>query len=290
MTVDPRLQSWALDWADVDPAAHPFDPASVPAVVRAAAPAGLPGPDDTTASAPDPRRTWVDAVTLGLVDRYGRWAADWQEPATGHTADGGLTLRWCCARHSITTREQTLATIAGALLDWRSYLEEVAECFARHLPLPDEPQAAFAAWETAVGDLVATAAARTASAEHWYGDSGRVLTWFLAAAGVPDHLCRAMVDDAIGGRFRAGPRRQARRSPTPRRPSPRRSPASTRCLRTGPTPGRGTGPAGAAANCPPPRGRPGPTVRHRRSMRSPFGGGYGWRRAGQTSPSTSAAR
>jgi hypothetical protein len=71
------------------------------------------------------------------------------------------------------------------------------------LPLPEDPRAAFTAWEAAVGDLVATAVTRTGSDEHWYGNSGRVLSWFLGAAGVPDHLCGAMVEDAIGGRFQS---------------------------------------------------------------------------------------
>ncbi|GLL06930.1 hypothetical protein [Dactylosporangium matsuzakiense] len=85
----------------------------------------------------------------------------------------------------------------------RSYLGELAERFARHLPLPEEPLAAFAAWEAAVGDLVMTATSRTGTDEHWYGNSRLVLRWVLSAAGVPDHLCDAMVAEAIGGRFRS---------------------------------------------------------------------------------------
>ena len=205
--LDPRLRAWALTWADVDPTVHPFDPGTVLAVVRAVAPAELPPPSDPRMprdhTLSDLRSAWVDAVTLGFVQYYGRWAAGWQGLAYGHTVGNGPTPRWCCAEDSITTREQTLAAVAGALLDWRSYLEELSECFARHLPLPEDPRAAFTAWEAAVGDLVATAATRTSSEENWYGGSGRVLHWFLSGAGVPEHRCEALVAEAIGGRFQS---------------------------------------------------------------------------------------
>ncbi|MFI1992901.1 Fic family protein [Actinoplanes sp. NPDC020271] len=195
--VDPRLLSWTLTWPEVDPAAHPFDPGSVPAVVRAVAPAVMPPPHDPMA------RAWVDAVKLGLVEHFGRWAAGWENLSTGHSHGGGLSSRWCCAEDSLTTPERTLDAVAEALLDWRSYLEELARRFARYLPLPEDPRASFATWEAAVGDLVATAAARTGSQEAWYGHSSRVLEWFLSAGGVPDHLAENLVGEAIGGRFRS---------------------------------------------------------------------------------------
>jgi hypothetical protein len=205
--LDPRLQTWSLTWADLDPAAHPFDPGTVRAVVRAVAPAQFPPPYGSVAQAdgslPDPYSAWVAAVTWGLVEHFGRWAAGWEGLGTGHSHGGGPAQRWCCGEDSITTPERTLEAVAGALLDWRAYLEELAERFARHLPLPEDPRAAFAAWEAAVGDLVAMAMAHTGSEENWYGNSGRVLNWFLSAAGVPDYRAGVMVEDAIGGRFQS---------------------------------------------------------------------------------------
>jgi Fic/DOC family len=204
---DPRLRSWTLTWTEVDPAAHPFDPGTVPAVVRAVAPAEMPPPYGSMARVdttwPDPYYVWAAELKMGLVEHFGRWAAGWEDLSIGHTRDGRLTPPWCCAQDSITTPERTLDAVARALLDWRSYLEELAERFARHLPLPTDPRAAFAAWETAVGDLVATAMARAGSGENWYGTSSRVLRWFLSAAGVPEHLAGVMVEEAIGGRFRS---------------------------------------------------------------------------------------
>lgn len=62
----------------------------------------------------------------------------------------------------------TLGAVAGALLDWRMFLEDLAALFTRHLPLPAEPRAASIAWEATVASLVAMVAARSGSDEPWY--------------------------------------------------------------------------------------------------------------------------
>ncbi|UQU61858.1 hypothetical protein COUCH_22735 [Couchioplanes caeruleus] len=151
----------------------------------------------------NPSYAWADAVTIGLVDHFGRWAAGWLGQSSRYSLSGAPTPGWYRVQELVTAPERTLDAVGRGLLDWRSYLEELADHFARHLPLPRDPRAAFAAWEAAVGELVATAMARTGTEENWYGGSARVLSWFLSAAGVPHHLADAMVDDAIGGRFRS---------------------------------------------------------------------------------------
>ncbi|GAA3455245.1 hypothetical protein GCM10018962_70780 [Dactylosporangium matsuzakiense] len=196
MAVDPMMLVRKPTWAEADPGTHPFDPATVPAVVRAVAPPELPAPGE-------PARAWVDTVSLGLVEHYGRWVVGWDGRRFAHAVPGGPEPRWCCAEDSITTPERTLAAIVSGVLDWRALLEEVAEHFAWHLPLPTEPRAAFAAWEAAVVDLVTITASRTGADEFWYGHSKQVLGWFLAAAGVPDTVAASMVAEATRGRFRS---------------------------------------------------------------------------------------
>lgn len=112
-------------------------------------------------------------------------------------------MRWSGARDSITTREETLDAVAGALLDWRTFLEDLAELFPQYLPLPAEPGAAAVAWEATVASLVATVAARSGEDEFWYPMCAVVLKWFLAVAEVPGEDHDALVDYAIGGRFRS---------------------------------------------------------------------------------------
>ena len=198
---DPRLHVNSLTWAHVDPSTRPFDAAGVLEVVRAVAPAELPEPWSPHApfdrNDPSLHLTWTIAMSIGLIEHYGRWAAGWVEPVAGHANGGGVTRGWCCASDSITTPEQTLAAVAGALIDWREYLEELAEHFARLLPMPDEPRAAFTAWETAIGDLVRTAASRTGHTMQRFGNSDLVLGWFLEAAGSPPVQGSAALTEAF---------------------------------------------------------------------------------------------
>jgi len=211
MTIEPyrpRLRFEALSWADVDPDRHPFDPDTVLGVVRTVAPpAGVPEPfryDPTRGFdhvADQARWDWQLAMTAGLAEHYGRWACGWLAEMAGLTADGAMVLRWSGARDSITTPEETLNAVAGALLDWRVFLEDLAELFTQYLPLPAEPRAAFVAWEATVASLVATVAARSGADEHWYPVCALALKWFLAVAEVPGENHDALVDAAIGGRF-----------------------------------------------------------------------------------------
>jgi len=202
---DPRLRINTLTWADVDPDRHPFDPATVLDVVRAVAPAGgVPAPhqyDPGCAFEHDARWAWQRSMTVALVEHYGSWACGWTAEMAGRTADGALTVRWSGAHVSITTPEETLEAVAGALLDWRTFLEDLAESFTWHLPLPAEPRAAFLSWEATTASLVATVAARSGADEHWYPVCALALTWFLTVADLPGEDHDALIDDAIGGRF-----------------------------------------------------------------------------------------
>lgn len=211
MTIDsddplPRIAT--LTWADVDPGRHPFDRGAVLGVVRAVAPAGgVPEPyrydraHGFDRAADDARWAWQQAMTGALVKRYGRWAAGWSARMAGRTADGALVLRWDGARNSITTPEETLVAVAGALLDWREFLEDLSEIFTGHLPLPAEPRAAAAAWEATTASLVAMVAARSGADEDWHTVCTLVLKWFLTVAGVPGEDRGTLIDEAIGGRF-----------------------------------------------------------------------------------------
>ncbi|GAA4605976.1 hypothetical protein BJY16_005604 [Actinoplanes octamycinicus] len=204
----PRLRVNALTWADVDPDRHPFDPGTVHDVVRAIAPAGgVPEPFRYDPGrgfdhlADQARWDWQRAMTVALAEHYGVWACGWLAEMAGLTADGAMVVRWSGARESITTPEETLDAVAGALVDWRIFLDDLAELFPRHLPLPADPRAASRAWEATVASLVATVAARSGADEHWYPVCALVLKWFLAVAEVPGENHDALVDAAIGGRF-----------------------------------------------------------------------------------------
>ncbi|MCC2313651.1 hypothetical protein [Cellulomonas xiejunii] len=197
----------SLTWADVAPDRHPFDAGAAPAVVRRLPPAaavprsarggrGLGGKQSTGDD-------WVDRMSLALVAHYGPWASGWSWGRGESVHDGGPVAAWCCPQHSITSRSATLTTVATALVEWRSWLEELDERFGRFLPAaPDAgPGEVLAVWERAVADLVTAVVERTNAESGWYRHCRQVLGWFLSAAGVPEREHRALLDEALDGRF-----------------------------------------------------------------------------------------
>jgi hypothetical protein len=78
---------------------------------------------------------WVRVMSTDLVDHYGPWASGWCWSIGEGDLDGGSVRAWCCAHHSITTREATLQAVGDALLDWRHWLEELSGRFVRVRPL-----------------------------------------------------------------------------------------------------------------------------------------------------------
>ncbi|GAB2962012.1 hypothetical protein GCM10027280_58660 [Micromonospora polyrhachis] len=211
MTTEESWQSVSpsrLTWPEVDPARHPFDATAAYDVVRAvAAPApASPRWVDARLVGEDEAERWRAAVSHALVDRYGRWAGGWCWSVGEGDYDGGPVDGWCCAAHSITTEQETLTLIADSLIEWRHWLENLAERFDRLRPLPDareSPGDLAIAWEVAVAQLVNMTVDRTRSDSGWYGHCRQVLAWFLTAAGVPESRHRTLIGDAIGGRFRS---------------------------------------------------------------------------------------
>jgi hypothetical protein len=195
-------QSWS--WADVDPATHPFDPDSVAAVIQALPLAHqrpptpyVHGPDFSAQC--DAADIWASAMTTVLTEHYGQWAFGWRWSAGEGDIDGGPVQSWCCPHHSFGTPERTLEVMREALLEWRSWLEDLAECFDGFLPIPPDDQ--LATWERAVARLVTVVAVRTRGHSAWYQHCERVLSWFLERAGIPLARHSELIDGAIGGRF-----------------------------------------------------------------------------------------
>ncbi|MEU8665032.1 hypothetical protein AB0C31_51490, partial [Actinoplanes philippinensis] len=139
-----------LHWADVDPVGQPFDPPVISGQ-------GLPAPDADQRL----RHLWFRTVQQDLIDRYGIWAVgfDW---SAGEDSGGPVTA-WCCLSHSLTTPEQTGATISAALVEWHTWLVDIAGRFARFLPLADGDLDGWAAWLDVGGANAAVAAVRSAA-------------------------------------------------------------------------------------------------------------------------------
>ncbi|MEV0005363.1 hypothetical protein AB0H28_24175 [Micromonospora sp. NPDC050980] len=132
-------------------------------------------------------------MTEVLMAHYGTWAYGWH---------WGPRSLWYYFSQIVTSGPETLARVAAALVDWRQWLEEVAERFDRLLPALREaalagPDEAVAAWEAAFAELLTAGSAWAEDADGWYGPCHRLLVWLLTAAGLPADRSVALVDGAL---------------------------------------------------------------------------------------------
>jgi hypothetical protein len=185
----------SLSWADADPAGREFDRETVPAVVS-----DLVATYEPPAPGADWRLIdlWLDNVTVGLIERYGRWVSGWRWSVGEGDLDGGPVGSWCCFPHSVTTPEATAATISAALVEWHDWLEDLVERFSRFLPLPAGD---LDGWERAVAHLVTAVGDRTRYESGWYGCCLTALGWFLDAAGIEAARREELLEHAVAGRF-----------------------------------------------------------------------------------------
>jgi hypothetical protein len=148
---------------------------------------------------------WSAAMSAALVEHYGRWACGWRWSTGESDFDGGPIVSWCCPRDSMSTPDASLAVVAEAVIEWRSWLEELAERFGRFLPIPADAddEVVLDRWERAVAHLVTVVVDRTQADSGWHGHCQVVLGWFLSAAGIPPEQHAALIEDAFGGRFRS---------------------------------------------------------------------------------------
>ncbi|MFG2819798.1 hypothetical protein ACGFX4_10265 [Kitasatospora sp. NPDC048365] len=203
------LAPHVLGWADVDPARHPFDAAAAPVAVAGLGPARS-VPVRPVGGAADRAviawsyaegREWTEAMTRALVERYGPWSLGWRWARDEGDIGGGPVGAWCCPRDSITTPDDTLARVAAALCEWRSWVVELAERFERHPLDSGSAGQRSLAWERATVQLVNLVVDRTGAGDAWYGHCRQVLGWFLTRWGVAPDAADLMVAEAIDGRF-----------------------------------------------------------------------------------------
>ncbi|MEU6058645.1 Fic family protein [Streptomyces sp. NPDC047097] len=204
-----RLNPRDLTWDEADPARHPFDHASADREIRALGPAlrvphrpqGRAGDRAVIAWSHGPGKSWADAMSHALVERYGRWAAGWRWALDEGDFDGGPVGAWCCPRDSITTPEETLDQVVAALCEWREWLEGLAGWFAAYPLDPAAVEDQRILWDRTARSVILQVVDRTGCGSGWYGHCRQVLTWFLSSRGVAEESARELVEQAVGGRF-----------------------------------------------------------------------------------------
>ncbi|MFJ4870596.1 hypothetical protein [Streptomyces sp. NPDC088757] len=195
-----ELWAHALAWTEVDPSRHPFElDANATKALTGRVSALLPSPE----AAGENRLRSLEPVTKFLVDRYGRWSCGWNWSVGEGDTDGGVVGAWCCTSHSVTTANETAPLVVAGLLEWRDWLEDLAERFAALAPpSPSEGDTVDPwHWERACTRLVTVVADRTLAESGWYGHCEQVLEWFLACNGVEEGRAGEIVESAVGGRF-----------------------------------------------------------------------------------------
>ncbi|MEW2316531.1 hypothetical protein [Streptomyces bauhiniae] len=188
------------NWADFDPARHPFiwdaaEEAQLRALVREWVPPVLSG----TAGCWQAEYWCADQIDAIVRDRYGNWAQGWN----WCYRYGGPIGSWVTGTSSVTTPDETANNVVGALLEWRRWLEALARRFAELAPPPDV-SAEERSWHLERASVRLVTMALDSGAEGgWYGQAARSLGWFLTSMGMDSAEAEQAVDRAIGGRFKS---------------------------------------------------------------------------------------
>ncbi len=197
-----RERVWDLPWSAADPGRHAFEwDEDEAARLTALVVPMVPSEADWAA---DPGRMagfrFMDEVTVLLVSRYGRWVCGWDFSV--HF--GGPVEAWCCDSHSVGEPTETAECVVTCLLEWRDWLEDIAERFEQLAPLPDM-DAEDRSWhlERAVTRLVTAVVNSTHAEGGWHGLCETTLTWFLTSTGLGRDEAQKAVEAAIGGRFKS---------------------------------------------------------------------------------------
>ncbi|WP_329438584.1 hypothetical protein [Streptomyces canus] len=198
--IDYELAPAWLPWSAVDPDRIAFDWDDEKGTQLAAVIASMIPP---AGAEWEEKHRFTTEVTALLAARYGRWTCGWHW-AVGEGGGGGVVTSWCCDSHSVGEPDATAAKVVASLLEWRDWLEEMAERFAQLAP-PAGADAEERSWhlERATTRLVTVVVDRTGAECGWYGLCRTVLTWFLSSTGMGPEAAKDAVDAAIGGRFKS---------------------------------------------------------------------------------------
>ncbi|MBT2386351.1 hypothetical protein J7E86_22760 [Streptomyces sp. ISL-11] len=191
-----ELIASSLPWSAADPGRNAFawddeEEARLTALIASMTPA--------VDADQEEKFRFTHEVTALLASRYGRWACGW-DWVIYHN---GPIAGWS-GTYSVQDPETTAARVVACLLEWRDWLEELAERFERLGP-PPGADAEDRSWhlERAATRLVTVVVDRTSAESGWHQLCRLVLTWFLSSAGLGPQEARHAVDAAIGGRFRS---------------------------------------------------------------------------------------
>jgi hypothetical protein len=193
-----RVALFARSWSELAPAAWLYDAARVRELTGEVL-ARLGRPRNDTA-----RAAMEDAIDRALVVELGVGVCGWRW-STGESGDGGLVRSWCCAPHALFGKSernaaQAEARVAAAVAEWRQVVTDLEQHFDE-LRVRTAGLVPGEAIEVAAAQLLPYVVARNGAEDAWHRTLGRVLGWFLEAAGHDAAALQATLDEVLGGHF-----------------------------------------------------------------------------------------
>ncbi|MGW6060439.1 hypothetical protein [Streptomyces sp. NPDC055189] len=198
--VPPTTYERMRNWDELDPVRHPFawdedEDACLRSLVREWVPPVLSG----MAGWWEGERWCERQIEAIILERYGNWAWGW----SWCYRYGGPIGNWVTGPSSVTTPDETAARVVAALLEWREWLEQMAQRFAELAP-PTDASPEDRSWhlERACVRLV-THTLDSGAEGGWHRQASTVLGWFLTTTGMDQAEAERAVESAIGGRFQS---------------------------------------------------------------------------------------
>ncbi|MFI1358652.1 hypothetical protein ACH4TV_34565 [Streptomyces sp. NPDC020898] len=186
------------NWDDFDPARHPFrwdehEEARLCTLVREWVPPVLSGMAGWWEG-----ERWCESQVDAIIRlRYGNWAQGWN----WSYRYGGVIGSWVAGTDSVTTPDETAARVVAALLEWRQWLERLAQRFTELAPPPETPSEERSWYLERACVRLVTVALDSGAEGAWHGQAAVVLRWFLTTTGMGHAEADQAVKTAIGGRF-----------------------------------------------------------------------------------------
>lgn len=188
-----------LNWGDVDPDTHDFDPESTLSIAINAI-------KSTSAGTISWPHMVEDNIDRDFIDRYGSWATGWRF-SIGEGGGGGVVTAWCCPAHSVLCSSpdddptSTAQKAAEGLQQWYEHLKQTKRLFEELVLNFDNESVAALDLYSAGARIIAFVANSTGTEDAWYAYAEKVLSWYLEYLGLDAKTANKVAANVVSGKF-----------------------------------------------------------------------------------------
>lgn len=190
---------YQLNWVDVDPGKHDFDPESTVSIAI-----------NAIKNTPAEIQNWPQMVEENIdrdfIDRYGCWATGWRF-SIGEGGGGGVVTAWCCPSHSVVSSSpdddptETAQKAAEGLRQWYEHLKQIKGLFEELVLHFDDESAAALVLYSAGARIIAFVANSTGTEDAWYAYAEKALSWYLESLGFNSKTADNIAASVVSGKF-----------------------------------------------------------------------------------------